>query len=98
MEYSNARIAQSHTTQPIQNESGKRHIASTDLYKMKPTISSADSSGMLLTGTVFLANFDYSGFADYAIKAAIGGVVWMCFKLSTDYISLRMRNKNNQQK
>jgi len=51
----------------------------------------ADSSSALLTGTVFLANFDYSGFTDYAIKAAIGGLVWMAFKLSTDYISYRMK-------
>jgi len=60
---------------------------------MKPQIiTTADSSTALLTGTIFLANFDYSGFADYAIKAAIGGVVWMAFKIGTDYISFRIKN------
>ncbi len=66
---------------------------------MKPQIATqTDTSSTLLTATIFLANFDYSGFADYAIKAAIGGVVWMGFKLSTDYISFRMKNRQNKDK
>ncbi len=53
-----------------------------------------DSSGILLTGTILLANFDYSGLADYAIKAAVGGLVWMCFKLTTDFVSEKIKQRN----
>lgn len=56
----------------------------------------SDSSGVLLTGTIFLASFDYSGFTEYAIKTAIGGLVWMGFKLTTDYITLKIREHNNR--
>jgi hypothetical protein len=32
------------------------------------------SGNILLTGFIFLANLDFTGYIDYAIKAAIGGV------------------------
>lgn len=61
---------------------------------MKENQSSTDSSSnMFLTGTILLANLDYSGLADYAIKALVGGVIWMAFKVAGDYISERLKKK-----
>jgi hypothetical protein len=67
---------------------------------MKPndtTVTSDSGSHTFLTGAILFANLDYSGFADYAVKAAIGGAIWMAFKLAGDYLSHRMKNKNKEQ-
>ena len=61
---------------------------------MKDNQSSTDSSSnMFLTGTILLANLDYSGLADYAVKALVGGVIWMAFRIGGDYISERLKRK-----
>jgi hypothetical protein len=61
---------------------------------MKENHSSTDSSSnMFLTGTILLANLDYSGLADYAVKALVGGVIWMAFRIAGDYISERLKRK-----
>jgi len=51
------------------------------------------SSNIFLTGSILLANLDYSGLADYAIKALVGGVIWMAFRIGGDYISERLKKK-----
>lgn len=51
------------------------------------------TSHMFLTGAILLANLDYNGLLDYALKAAIGGGVWMAFKLAADYLSNKIRKK-----
>lgn len=61
---------------------------------MKENQNSADSgSNMFLTGTILLANLDYSGLADYALKALVGGVIWMAFRIGGDFISERLKKK-----
>ncbi len=57
--------------------------------------SAQDTSGtnIFLTGAILFANLDYSGLGEYAIKAAIGGVVWMAFKLASDYIGEKIKRK-----
>lgn len=61
---------------------------------MKENQTNTDStSNMFLTGTILLANLDYSGLADYALKALVGGVIWMSFKVAGDYISERLKRK-----
>jgi hypothetical protein len=50
-------------------------------------------SSIFLTGAILFANLDYTGLQEYAIKAAIGGVIWMVFKLAGDYISEKMKSK-----
>lgn len=52
------------------------------------------SSSLFLTGTILLANMDYTGLMDYAIKALIGGAIWMAYKIAGDYFS----HKNNKNK
>lgn len=53
---------------------------------------SDSSSNMLLTGCIFLANLDVTGFVDYAIKALIGGGIWLGYKMTADYLE-RKRSK-----
>ena len=55
-------------------------------------IQTESSSGIFLTGAILLANFDYSGLADYAIKAAIGGAIWMSFKIASDLLNDKIKN------
>jgi hypothetical protein len=65
-----------------QEEKMKNHVTST-----------TDSSSVFLTGAILLANMDYSGLCEYALRAAIGGMIWMGFKLATDYFSEKMKSK-----
>ena len=53
----------------------------------------SNDSNIFLTGTILLANLDYSGLADYALKALVGGLIWMAFKVGGDYISERLKKK-----
>jgi hypothetical protein len=59
----------------------------------KSQTGSDNSSNMFLTGTILLANMDYSGLMDYAVKALIGGAIWMVFKITSDYLSERFKKK-----
>jgi hypothetical protein len=62
---------------------------------MEVKTSPSDSSGtnIFLTGAILFANLDYSGLGEYALKAAIGGIVWMGFKLASDYLSEKIKRK-----
>jgi hypothetical protein len=61
---------------------------------MKTNTATTDStSHTFLTGAILFANLDYSGLAAYAVKAAIGGAIWMVFKLAGDYLSDKLLSK-----
>ena len=61
---------------------------------MKANEAVTDStSHTFLTGAILFANLDYSGLTDYAVKAIIGGAIWMTFKLAGDYFSNKLKNK-----
>lgn len=63
---------------------------------MEKTQSTSDhSSSLFLTGTILLANMDYSGLMDYAMKALIGGAIWMGFKVAGEYLSERAKRKKD---
>ena len=49
-------------------------------------------SNAFLTGAILLANLDFAGLADYALKALVGGAIWLGYKMGADYIE-RKRNK-----
>lgn len=53
-------------------------------------------SHTFLTGAILFANLDYSGLAGYAVKAAIGGAIWMGFKLAGDYLSDKLLNRKKK--
>lgn len=61
---------------------------------MKTLQSNQDAgSHTFLTGAILFANLDYSGLAGYAVKAVIGGAIWMGFKLAGDYLAHRMASR-----
>jgi hypothetical protein len=66
--------------------------------KTTDTTSTDSGSHTFLTGAILFANLDYHGLADYAVKAAIGGAIWMAFKLAGDYLSTRMKKKLENKK
>jgi hypothetical protein len=53
-----------------------------------------------LFGAIFniLANTDYASLIDYALKAVIGGVIWLLFKILGDYISYYLHAKRKSKK
>ena len=58
---------------------------------MKPQTPTDSGSNMFLTGAILLANFDINGLTDYALKAVIGGAIWMTFRIASDYISSKIK-------
>ena len=48
-------------------------------------------SNVFLTVCILLANLDFAGLLDYAVKAVIGGAIWLGYKVTADYIE-RKRN------
>jgi hypothetical protein len=60
------------------------------------SVTTDTASSTFLTGTILFANLDYSGLAGYALKAAIGGAVWMVFKLAGDYLSEKLLNRKKK--
>jgi hypothetical protein len=53
-----------------------------------------DGTGnMLLTASILFANIDYSSLMDYAIKAIVGGAIWMAFKIGGEYFSEKIKRK-----
>ena len=63
---------------------------------MKTTTTPTDSTSQaFLTGTILFANLDYSALEAYALKAIIGGAIWMVFKLAGDYLSSKLLSKKN---
>lgn len=60
--------------------------------EMQKTTSDS-SSQLFLTGTILCANLDYAGLLDYALKAIIGGMIWMGFKMAGDYLNKKTKGK-----
>ncbi len=57
-------------------------------------VGSTDGTGsMLLTASILFANIDYSSLIDYAIKAFVGGAIWMAFKVGGEYFSNKIKKK-----
>ncbi len=72
---------------------------------MNTQINQHQTSGntvAFLFGAIFniLANTDYGSMVDYTLKAVIGGVIWLLFKIIGDYISsyLLARRKPKKQR
>ena len=57
------------------------------------TTGNDGSSNFFLTGAILFANLDASGLAEYAVKAAIGGSIWLVFKLASDFITEKIKNR-----
>ncbi len=51
-------------------------------------------SSVLLYGALMFANIDAASVMEYTVKALVGGVVWLGFKIAADYLSHKIKNKN----
>ena len=60
---------------------------------METKTTDSSSSNIFLTGAIFLANLDFAGLLDYAIKAMVGGAIWLGYKMTADYLE-RKRNSS----
>lgn len=43
--------------------------------------------------TIVAANIDYIGLIDYALKALVGGVIWVAFRIYAEKQVEKLRNK-----
>lgn len=60
---------------------------------METKTTGSSSSNIILTGAILLANLDFAGLLDYAVKAMVGGAIWLGYKVTADYIE-RKRNSH----
>lgn len=58
---------------------------------MNSTFEKTD--GMLLMVTIVAANIDYIGLIDYALKALVGGIIWVAFRIYAEKQVEKLRNK-----
>ena len=53
-------------------------------------------NNVFLPGTILLANIDVTGLLEYALKAGVGGFIWLGFKMAGEYLE-RKRNREKSQ-
>jgi hypothetical protein len=63
------------------------------MIKTEGTHQSSPMNNVLLTGIILLANSSVTDLVTYGIKAAIGGAVWLGYKVAADYIDRKRKNK-----
>jgi hypothetical protein len=89
----------------LQHQTGRHHhrskgrtIRTRRLNKKKMNTQNMHTettgSNIFLTGTILFANLDYTGLSEYALKALIGGGIWLFYK----YIAERMTRKREENK
>lgn len=52
-------------------------------------------SSVFLTGSLIFANLDFASLTDYALKAFVGGAIWMGFKLAGDLLSKHFKSQEH---
>lgn len=60
------------------------------------TQTHSDSSNIFLTGAILLANLEYESLADYALKAVVGGLIWMAFKVGAEIAIQKIKEYKNK--
>ena len=63
------------------------------MIKTETAPGTAHFSNVLLTGTILLANADVTGLIAYGVKAAVGGAIWLGYKIAADYIDRKRKPK-----
>lgn len=61
--------------------------------KSESGILDKSASNIFLTGCILAANLDFSGLFDYAVKAIVGGAIWLAYKVVADHLSERKKQK-----
>lgn len=62
------------------------------------TDSNGTFSNLLLPGAILIANIDVTGLFVYGLKAALGGGVWLIYKIVADRIEKKNLKKNKRSK
>jgi hypothetical protein len=63
-----------------------------------PTTHNSNFSVFLLGAILnILAAVDYVSLIDYSLKAILGGMIWLAFKIIGDKITERMKRKQREQ-
>lgn len=53
-------------------------------------------NNVFLPGTILLANIDVTGLLEYALKAGVGGFIWLGFKLAGEYLEQKRKREQMQ--
>jgi hypothetical protein len=53
-------------------------------------------NNVFLPGTILLANIDVTGLLEYALKAGVGGLIWLGFKMAGEYLERKRKNEEKQ--
>lgn len=61
--------------------------------EMKNGTGEDKTSAIYLAANVMLANIENGGLADYALKAAIGGAIWLVFKIVGELLTDKFKRK-----
>lgn len=48
-------------------------------------------NNVFLPGTILLANIDVTGLLEYALKAGVGGLIWLGFKMAGEYLERKRK-------
>lgn len=65
---------------------------------MNTTHHHSSNTTIFLLGAIFniIASTEWSSLGDYVLKAVVGGIIWVGFKLAGDYISHKYIGKNKK--
>ncbi len=63
---------------------------------MKPHTETPNVSSMMLTACILFAQLDMHGLLDYALKAGIGGAIWLGYKVVADRMERRKKAQEAQ--
>lgn len=65
--------------------------------KSESSLLDKNASNIYLTGCILAANFDFAGLLDYAIKAIVGGAIWLAYKAVADRLAERKKRRQQTQ-
>jgi hypothetical protein len=54
-------------------------------------------NNVFLPGTILLASIDVTGLLEYALKAGVGGFIWLGFKLAGEYLERKKKQEQKQE-
>lgn len=63
--------------------------------RTETTHTDGSLNNLLLPATILMANIDMTGLFEYALKALIGGAIWLAFKLGGEYLHRRSVKKRS---
>ena len=80
-------------------EKRKKEGKAGQTIKIMNTSSTQNNISIFLLGAILniLAAVDYVSLVDYSLKAILGGIIWLGFKILAEHLTMKMRDKNQAQ-